>query len=220
MTVNQEIAQPNQEQVKNDKEYNFAQVRKQLDSERQARLDAERRIADLEKGSSRSNTMDDDYSDEPYIDEKRLNKKFASFEKTMDQKIEERAEQKARILIEEDKRERYLQTNSDFNSVMSEGNVQRLAERHPHLAKSILNMPDGFERQKLVYETIKSTGLDKPQSKEPSIQEKIDANRKSPFYQPTGLGAVPYSNGGDFSQEGQKNAYAKLKELKSRLSLG
>jgi len=80
-------------------------------------------------------------------------------------------------------------------------------------------MPDGFERQKLVYQSIKELGLNKPEQKQPSIQEKIDANRKSPFYQPTGMGTAPYSNSGDFSSSGKKNAYDKMKELQARLRI-
>lgn len=218
MSVNQDSV-PNQEvQKTNDKEYNFAQLRKQAEAERNARLDAEKRLSELEKQmASRSIQNDDDYSDEPYVDQKFLNKKLASFEKSIDQRIEERAEQKARQLLEMEKREQYLQRNNDFNSVMSPENLQKLAEADPELAQSILSMPDSFERQKLVYRNIKNLGLDKPKAKEPSIQEKIDANRRTPYYQPSGQASAPYSNGGDFSPSGQKAAFQKMQELKARL---
>ena len=56
--------------------------------------------------------------------------------------------------------------------------------------------------------------------KEPSIQDKIDANRRSPFYQPSGIGSAPYAGpDGDFSAAGQKTAYDKMQELKSRLRI-
>lgn len=200
------------ETTRNDKEYNFSQIRRQLETERQGRLEAEKAAKEYERQLS-SRSMDDDSSDEPYIDEKRLNKKLASFEKTMDQRIEERAEQKARLIIEEEKKHTYLRENHDFNSTMSSENVERLAQKHPRLAENILKMPDGFERQKLVYENIKALGLDRPEQKQPSVQEKIDANRRSPYYQPSGVGTSPYSNVGDFSPAGQKNAYEKMKQL-------
>ena len=62
-------------------------------------------------------------------------------------------------------------------------------------------------------------GFDKPEQKGPSIQDKIDSNKRSPYYQPSGISAAPYAGGGDFSPAGQKNAYAKLQELKSRLRI-
>lgn len=211
------------ETQKNDKEYNFAQLRRQLEAERQARLEIERKAQELEqKIAFRADQRDgeEEDSDEPYVDEKRLNKKLASFERNIEKKIEEKAEMKARYLLEQEKQSAYLRENADFNTTMSAENVEKFAQRHPRLAENILRMPEGFERQKLVYENIKALGIDKPEARAPSIQEKIDANRRSPYYQPSGVGTSPYSNGGDFSPAGQKNAYEKMKELKSRLRLG
>jgi hypothetical protein len=81
-------------------------------------------------------------------------------------------------------------------------------------------MPDGFDRQRLVYEAIKNTGVAKKEEPVQSIQQKVDANRRSPYYSPSGVGAAPYAAAGDYSPAGQKNAYAKLQELKGRLRLG
>ena len=80
-------------------------------------------------------------------------------------------------------------------------------------------MPEGFERQKLVYKNIKALGVHKPEQKQPSIQDKVDANKRSPFYQPNGVGSAPYSSVGDFSAGGQKNAYEKMQQLKSKLRI-
>lgn len=224
MSTTQEIVQSQEVQKNNDTEHNLRQLRKQAEAERNGRLEAERRIADLERQVSSRAPQDDDYSDEPYIDEKRLNKKLSAFEKTMDQKIEERAEQKARSLIDEEKKYSYLKENHDFNASMSPENVQKFAEKFPKLAENILRMPDGFERQKLVYENIKALGIDRPEEKLPSIQEKIDANRRSPFYQPTGNSSAPYSTPGgggkNYSEQEKKQAYDHMVELKSRLRLG
>ena len=82
------------------------------------------------------------------------------------------------------------------------------------------NIVGGVERfQKLVYENIKALGVDKPEQKQNSVQEKIDANKRSPYYQPSGVGSAPYASAGDFSDSGQKNAYAKMQELKKRLRI-
>jgi len=89
----------------------------------------------------------------------------------------------------------------------------------PELAESILEMPESFERQKLVYKNIKALGLHQPKPKEPTIQETVDARRKGPYYQPSAVGAAPYHSAGDFSASGQKNAYDKMKELQARLRL-
>ena len=220
MTENQASNQAqNVENKANEKEINFrtleAKHRREIDEERQARKELERKLQEVE---SRQSEKDDD-DDEPYVGHKKLDKKFNSFEKKLEQTIDKKAEERARALLDTRDQEEWANKNNDFSEVMKEDNLMRLLNRAPALADSIKRMPDGFEKQKLVYNTIKSMGIDKPETKQPSIQEKIDANRRSPYYQPTGVGSSPYSSSGDFSQQGQKQAYDKMQELKNRLRI-
>lgn len=206
----------------NDKEYNFSQIRKQLEQERQARQQAEERAARAEQERDRRSSQsleDDEISDEPYVDHRALERKLKKFESTMDERIERKADEKARSYIEQERRNGYLKQNADFNQVMQPEIMQKFVDRHPGLAEGILAMPDSFERQKLVYENIKALGLHNKEEPKKSIQDTIDQNRRSPFYQPSGVGTSPYSTAGDFSPAGQKNAYAKLQELKNKLRI-
>lgn len=218
------ITNENQEQVSkpSDKELNFraleAKYQRQVEQERQARLEAERKAQELEAiKQAQSKDDDDDNSSEPYIDEKRFNKKLNKFGQTTQTEIQKAMEQAKYAAKEELKQEMWLDNHSDFYDVLQ--HAEKFAQQAPDLAKTILRMPEGFERQKLVYENIKHLGIDKPKAKEPSIQEKIDANRKSPYYQPSGVGTSPYQSQSDFSPAGQKQAYAKMQELKARLSI-
>jgi len=203
-----------------DKELNFRQLEskyeRMLAQERAAREEAEKRAK--EALSKKNQEVDDEDDDEPYVDKKRLAKKLSSFEKDIDEKIERKAEEKARTLLEKERKENWLRSNPDFFEVLQ--HADKFAESDPELAETILQMPDTFERQKLVYKNIKALGMHKPPQKQPSVQDKIDANRRSPYYQPSGVGAAPYANGGDFSKSGQKNAYDKMQELKQRLRIG
>ena len=218
MTENQVVNQV-QENKPSDKEINFRKIeekhRREL-SEMQARLEETERKAT--EALSR-NQVEDDNDDEPYVGHKRLEKKLSSFEKKMEEKIDKKAEEKARMLIGQKEEEDWIKNNSDFGDVLKEENLMKLVNKAPGLAESIKRMPDGIEKQKLVYNTIKTMGLDKPDQKQPSIQDKIDANRRSPYYQPSGMGAAPYNSVGDFSEAGQKNAYSKMKELQKRLRI-
>ena len=119
---------------------------------------------------------------------------------------------------EQEKQESWIENNPDFYDTLQE-HADKLVKKTPQLAKTILQMPDNFERQKLVYLNIKELGLDKPETKQQSIQEKVDANRRSPYYQPSGVATAPYAQVGDFSQSGQKNAYQKMQELKKQLRI-
>jgi hypothetical protein len=213
--------QTQETQKSSDKELNFRKLEeryeRQLAQERSAREEAEKRAQELSR-KNQSFQEDDDEDDEPYIDKKKLAKKMSSFEQKMEEKIERKAEEKARMLMQQDKKEDWMRRNPDFYDVMM--HAQKLANHDPELADTILAMPDGFERQKLVYKNIKSLGLHQDKPKEPSIQDKIDANKRSPYYQPSGIASAPYGGKGDFSQAGQKNAYDQMQALKAKLRLG
>jgi translation elongation factor P/translation initiation factor 5A len=219
---------PDQNQVEAPKtdtsEANLAKQRKyyekQLEQERLARHQLEERIAIAEKERAKASPLnEDDEDDEPYVDKKKLTKTLAKFGEQSKAQTREEIQVAVNTALDQERRSQYLRENDDFNQVMKEETLEKFAMKHPKLAENIMRMPEGFERQKLVYENIKALGIDRPESKGPSIQDKIDANRKSPYYQPSGVGAAPYSGQSDFSESGQKSAYDKMKELQKRLRL-
>lgn len=209
----------------NDKEINFRmqekamreKYEKELSQERAARLESERKIQELMKKNI-SQDDDDDHNEEPYVDDKRLNKKLAKFGEKTKQQTQTDIQEAVQKALHEERKNNWIRQNSDFYEVMQQ--AEKLYLKDPELADTILEMPDGFERQKLVYKNIKALGLHKPEEKKPNIQDKIDANRRSPFYQPSGVGAAPYASEANFSPSGQKESYNKMQELKNRLRLG
>lgn len=210
------VQETNQEVIQNSKEDNLRKQREHYE-----RIIAEKEKA-LQEAQSKASTfsqkqVEEEDDDEPYVDQKRLKYHLSKFEQDMDKKIDQKAEMKAKMILEEEKRQAYLKERPDFNQVMSEEVLNRFETEHSEVARRILRMPEGFDRQALVYETVKSMGLHQPKAKEPTVQDKINSNRRSPYYQPSGVGASPYSQVGDFSEAGQKNAYSHLQQLKKRL---
>ena len=209
--------QENTQQKANDKELNFRALeqkyQKQLEAERGARIEAERLLQ-----QKANQNQDDDHDDEPYVDHRKLDKKLAKFGEKTKQETQSEIKNAVQAALYEERKQNWLKNNQDFYDVMQ--NADKFWQKDPELAETILEMPDTFERQKLVYKNIKALGIDKPAQKQPSIQEKIDANRRSPYYQPSGVGTAPYASQGDFSPGGQKQAYDKLQELKRNLRLG
>jgi len=205
--------QETQEQPRNDKEYNF---RRQEAMYRKMLEEKEARIAEMEQKLTQPQNDDDD-DDEPYVDHKKLNKKLAKFGEQTKRQTQSDIQQAVQDAIKEERKQAWLKNNSDFFEVMK--HADRLASHDPELAETILQMPEGFERQKLAYRNIKALGLHQEKPKAPSIQEKVDANKRSPYYQPTTVGTAPYAAAGDFSPSGQKAAYDKLKELQARLRI-
>lgn len=212
----------NQVQEKtNDKELNFraleAKYQRQVDQERSARIEAERLLQESTQKRSAAESDEEEESAEPYVDQKRLNKTLNKFGQNTQSEINKAMETAKQRAKEELKQEMWLENNPDFHEVLQ--HAEKFAQRAPKLAETILRMPDTFDRQKLVYQNIKEFGLDKPEAKQPSIQETIDSKRRGPYYQPTSISAAPYGNSGDFSSVGQKNAYEKMQALKSQLRL-
>jgi len=218
---NQEnISQPATQDKSNSKEYNFQAIRQQLDREKAETAEANRKaneaikaLEDLKKRITPQEEEDDD--SEPYVDRKKLERKLNHFGQKTQDEIQKTSQMTKQQVKDEIRQEMWIENNPDFFDVLQ--NADKLAQKAPRLAEAILKMPDNFDRQKLVYQNIKEFGLDKPEQKQQSIQEKIDSNRKPLFYQPTSVANAPYNYGGDFSKEGKKNAYNKMKELKSRM---
>lgn len=214
--------QNNQPQIDNkpsDKELNFRAIEAKLAQERAARLEVEKENERLRQLSQKVPAQEEeDSDDEPYVDHKKLNKKLNKFGQSTQSEIQRAMETAKQTAKEELRQELWLENNPDFYDVLQ--HADKLAERAPQLANSILKMPDNFERQKLVYQNIKELGVHKAKAPEPSIQQKIDANRRSPYYQPSGVASAPYSNASDFSEHGQKQAYDQLQKLKKNLRLG
>jgi hypothetical protein len=215
-------SQDNQAQVQpTDKELNFRKAeqkyQREIEAERQEKAQL---AAELEqykaKAQSRSNDDDED-DNEPYVDQKKLKKTMSQFGEQTNRNTANIVQQEVQKALNEERKSSWLRNNPDFSEVMS--HAQTFAEQDPELAETILSMPEGFERQKLVYKNIKALGLHKPAAKAPSIQDTIDKNRKSPYYQPSGVGTAPYSSQSDFSKQGQKSAYDKMQELKNRLRI-
>lgn len=219
MSVNTQVQENVQEPQKVDnKEQNFrmleAKYQRQLEEERTARIEAER-IA-REALSKKQAVEEDDDDDEPYIDRKKLQKQLAKFGEHTQRQTQTDIEKAVEAAIQKERKQNWLKSNPDFYDTLQK--ADKLAEADPELAESILEMPDTFERQKLVYKNIKALGLHQDRPKN-SIQDKIDNNKKNVFYQPSMPTPVALDlTGGDFSQAGQKAAYDRIQAMKARIT--
>ncbi len=232
MTSSTQENQVQVEQKPNDKEINFrafeAKMQRQLAQQQQvieqsiaAQKDAERRYQDLTQRLTKPSDDEDDNESEPYVDHKKFKKETARIkQEVVATKNETMADIKREIqeAKNEARREAFLENNPDFFDTL-ESHAEKIMERSPVLGKSILAMPDNFDRQKLVYQTIKELGLDKPQQEQRSIQDTINANRTGPGYQPSSVGTAPYAPKGDFSPAGMKQSYDKMKAMQANMRI-
>ena len=208
----QQQEQPTQQQL------NFAALRKQLEEERQARAQAELKAQELERlASQKLSVQDDDEEDfEPYVDKKKLKKELSKAIDYTKKETRQEIEQAVRNAIEAERQQNYLRENPDYATYMTPERLNEFGNAHPNIAKSLMNMPDSFERQKLVYETMKTLSATKAQQEKASMQDKIDNNRRNPFFS-SQTSSAPYLGGGDFSESGMKSAYEQIQALKSKM---
>lgn len=209
--------------AQNDREVNFRRQEKAMQDKyerilSQERAEKEKLAQELAQRQRAPIEEDDEDDDEPYVVKKKLDKKLAKFGEQAQKQTQSEIQRAVQTALQEERQNKWMEDNHDFENVML--NSEKLYQRNPKLAETILRMPQGFERQKLVYYSLKELGLDRPAQKEPSIQDKIDANKKSYFYQPSGVGTAPYTSASDFSPAGQKQAHDLMQGLKNRLRLG
>lgn len=203
------------------KEINFRQQEQALKNhyERQIQQErAERERIQRELELTKNSKDDEDDDAEPYVDKKKLEKKLNKFAQQNQQQTQSEIQKAIQQAQEEAKREAWLENNNDFEEIL--GHAEKFAAKHPHLANTILKMPNNFERQKLVYQTIKEMGLHKTEEKKSPIQDKIEQNKRGQYYQPSGISPAPYQGQtSDFSPSGQAEAYKKMKSLITNVRL-
>ena len=210
------ISGQQQETKPSDKEMNFRALENRLRNEQLEKQELQRQLQ-LAQQQARPVQQEEEDDNEPYVDRKKLNKTLSRFGEATQGEIQKAMEIAKQSAKEELKQEMWLENNPDFYDTLK--HAEKFAQRAPKLAETILRMPEGFERQKLVYQNIKELGIDKPEQKQSSIQDKIDANQRSPYYQPSGVGTAPYASVGDYSKQGQKQAYEKMQQLKSKYGM-
>lgn len=215
--ANQVESTENKQAAQTEKEHNMAKLRQIAEAARSENEQLRQEIERIKRATeqSMSKESDDDSYDEPYVDDKRLEKRLSRFEVRLDEKIDQKADLKARKLFEEYQEQQWLKSNPDYEDVMS--HAEKFASADPELAETILKMPKGFERNKLVYKTIKAMNIHKPAPTPSSVQSKIEQNKRSPFYSPSDIANAPYQTQGDFSQAGKEAAFRKMRELQNRL---
>jgi hypothetical protein len=211
------MSSQSQEQQPSNKEMNFrnleAKYQRELEIANAKRIEAERVAQEyMQRDNQEEETTD------PYVDHKKLDKKLARHGENIKQQTQSDIQNAVQTALREERKANWIKSNPDFYDTLK--HAEKLAERDPDLADSILEMPESFERQKLVYKNIKALGLHKPEVKQSTVQETIDANRRSPYYQPSNIGSAPFAGSqSNFSAEGQKSAYEKMQQLKKSLRI-
>ena len=205
-TVTEEITQPEPQQISrySDREVNMRVMRERAEQAERRAMELERAMWNQQKPKE---TQQADYEDETLIEGKHL-KKYDQTVQSMRQELEETKKQLANFnttSAELQLRAKY----SDFDSIVNDDNIERLAKEKPSLYRSILANPDLRDKGESAYEAIKVFLNPKaPQSYE-QADRRIADNKAKPKASPTVAPQAsdsPLSRAGDYDRRSLSDA--------------
>jgi len=138
-------------QKQDDKEYNFAQLRKGKEQLEKRLNDLQEYVSELEAKNSKSNSEEDSGIDDDDLVEGKHFKKVTQQLKQLQDQL-----RKEQTLSTQD---RLLLKFNDFDSVVTKDNIEKLKTTEPELYTSIISSPDLFSKGVAAYKTLKSLGI-------------------------------------------------------------
>lgn len=208
----------------NSKELNFKKQTEYyegvLQEERKKRLELEQAVKSM---SPKIQNEEEEEDDEPYVDRKKLDKTLNRFANKSREETRTEIQKAVSDALSVERQNTWLKSHPDFYEVMQ--HAQAFADKNPDLAEDYLDLEAAdFKKQKMVYNNIKAMGLHKKEEPKPSIQDQIKDNKKGYFYAPSGQGTPPYqpfiAGGKEYSQDEQKAAFHRMRQLQEKLRVG
>ncbi len=165
-----EEEQPNQQNKRNDAEYNWAEMRRQREKDKERMEALEREIQSLKKPA----TVEEEnfgFNDDDLIEGKHL--------KDLKREIKQlRSELKQKEVASMD--DRLQMKYPDYTQIVSVENVELLKQNEPELAKSLAYMSDPYEQAVAAYKLLKRLGINK-QDSNPVERKKALENTQKPL---------------------------------------
>jgi len=196
-----------------DKEYNFRLMRERAEA-------AERRAAELERMHAPKQEQDRfEIEDDGLVEGKHL-RKYDTRTKRIEEELAETKRQLANfttVSAEMQLRAKY----NDFDSIVTDENVERLSREKPALYRSILSNPDLKDKGETAYEAIRA--FLQPRKYE-EVDKKIAENKSKPRSSATvnpQSSDSPLARAGDYDRRSLSEArkaelYAEMMEAKKR----
>jgi len=178
-------------QKQNDKDYNFAQLRKGKEQLEKQVQELQSHVNSLDqKSNQRAIQEEDDGIDDEDIIEGRHLKKVNQELKALREQLN-----KEQSLAVQD---RLNMKFSDFDKVVSKENVEKLKMTEPELYTSIVSSPDLFSKGVSAYKTLKALGIVAEDFS--SEKETVQSNHKKPISTQAIKGQGALSDGNVFAR--------------------
>lgn len=215
--VTQETAAP-EKTVNQDKEVNFRRLETAWEREKEARYQAEMKSQLLQKeiemikaslAPVERDPLDEieDFSDPVQVKEKinkKLNGMLSSFERKAKEIVEKTVDEKNKVNWDKRLKKDY----PDYMDVVTPEACTKLEQSDPLFLQTALKLQDEYDRGEAVYQYLKR----QKKAPQPSIQEKVENNKKNNYLIPDSHGIPTAAIEFDVStRKSRDEAYAKLK---------
>jgi hypothetical protein len=186
--VVQEAVQEQAVEPKSNYEQNIVSMRKKLEAEEAARINAERRIKELEAKAAYANppqqvsgsndSSDDDIGADPddYLQVKHFKKNTSRLTSKLSES--DRRLQELHERVERYEAQSALRDIKDFDEVVTDDNIKTLARLYPEDYESVMSSPNLKNKSKTVYNMMKNYGIYTKGMKD--SEEKINKNKSKP----------------------------------------
>jgi hypothetical protein len=225
--TSQETAEP-ETKSSSDKELNFRRLEEARNKEREDKIRLELQNQQLTKEVQEMKEFLKPKEVDPFDDvdeyiepelKARLQAKFDKVSSSLERKAEEIAERKYQEIQkrkEEDDKKNFLpklqKEFNDFDQIMTEQNIMELGKNDSWSLKTVLMIPDEYEKRKALYEKIKERK--QLEENKPTIQDKVQKNMRNPYFIPSS--ATPNSPAIDYDLNADGARQAAYQSLKNR----
>ncbi len=177
----QEEQQP-VKQEESSKDYNFRMLRERTEAVERRNAELERMIQANMSQNQQSTKIelvddDDDVEDDSYVEGKKYKKHYKGIKKELDATKKQLAEISQRSMQEMSEM-RLRSQFSDFDTVVTQENLQKLNAIKPALVRALISTQDLYDRGYTAYEMLKSSGIIDDSYKQQ--ERKIEENRSKP----------------------------------------
>ncbi len=184
-----------------DREKNFRVLRERSEQAERRAAEMERQIQALQQAQKAAPQEDDEmhFDDEGYVEGKQLKKYVKTLKtemKQMRQQLQESQQQTHQSSAEMRLKSRY----SDFDSVVTPDNIQKLATLKPSLYRSLMSNTDLYDKGETAYDSIKAfVATERYEAEDRRLEENAKKPRSSAVA-PSQSADSPLARVGDYDR--------------------
>lgn len=201
--ANQPVQQEHKQESEADR--NWKLMRERAENAERRIQELERYFKDAEERNQKQNMVreeepEEEYSDpDAFVDRKGLRRELTAREKKLREELEEQRKRLEQMTVQSAE-QRLYDRYKDFDDVVNDDNMNKLAKMKPSAYRAIYASEDIFDRGELAYDLLTTYGIAK---RKDELDEKLQQNQQKPRSAATvapQTADTPLSRIGDFDR--------------------